>query len=45
MGIEISDPYGSLWVTAYDELGRRIFHDMNGQIVPQLQSLSNEDLR
>ena len=45
MGIEIADPYGSIWVTAYDEFAKRIFHDMHGQIVTQLQALSIDELR
>lgn len=45
MGVEVSDPYGSIWVTAYDEFGKKIFHDMNGQIVTQLQALSMDELR
>ena len=35
---------GSLWITAYDELGKKIFHDMGGNAVKQLNSLNKEEL-
>lgn len=44
MGIEISDYYGSIWVTAYDELAKKIFHDMGNTAANQLESLSKDEL-
>jgi hypothetical protein len=40
MGIEVSDYCGSIWITAYDELAKKIFYDMGANAARQLQSLS-----
>ena len=43
---ELGDiPFDVVFTTAYDEFGKKIFHDMNGQIVTQLQALSMDELR
>lgn len=42
MGVEVSDFCGSIWVTAYDELGKRIFYDMGNNAARQLQSLNKD---
>lgn len=36
MGIEISDFFGSIWITAYDELAKKIFYDMGNAAAKQL---------
>jgi hypothetical protein len=36
MGIEISDFFGSIWITAYDELAKKIFYDMGNTAAKQL---------
>lgn len=44
MGIEVADFCGSIWITAYDELAKKIFYDMGTNAARQLQGLSKEEL-
>lgn len=37
MGTEVSDSYGSLWITMYDDLAKKIFYDMGNTAASQLQ--------
>lgn len=37
MGVEISDFCGSIWITAYDDLAKKIFQDMGNTAANQLQ--------
>lgn len=39
LGVEISDFYGSIWITAHDELAKSIFYDMGNNAALQLQEL------
>lgn len=39
MGVEVSDAFGSIWITAYDELAKKIFADMGASAAKQLQEL------
>ena len=33
----MSDAFGSIWITAYDELAKKIFHDMGKTAAKQLK--------
>ena len=44
MGVEVSDFTGSIWVTAYDELAKRIFHDMGTNAAQDLLALDKDQL-
>ena len=44
MGVEMADSYGSLWITAYDDLGKKIFHDLGASAARHLQTLSKDEL-
>jgi hypothetical protein len=37
MGIEVSDFCGSIWITMYDDLAKKIFYDMGNTAAKQLQ--------
>lgn len=42
MGVEVSDFYGSIWITALDELAKNIFYDMGNTAALQIQELSKD---
>jgi predicted amidophosphoribosyltransferase len=44
MGVEVADPYGAIWITAYDELASKIFQDLGKTAAHHLQSLPSDKL-
>lgn len=37
MGVQVSDFNGSIWITMYDDLAKKIFQDMGSTAAKQLQ--------